>query len=131
MNSVNLTGRLTKNPELKSSQGGKPTVAFTIAVKKKYKKDAEPDYIYCRAWEHTAEFIEKYVRQGDLVGVNGRIETYKTEKDGKKLTNIEIVVEDFELLAKKKEDTKEADEGPEAQEAAQEASVADEDDLPF
>lgn len=89
INNVVLTGRLTKDAELKYYNGGKSVCYFTIAVNRNYQNtngDYDADFINCKAYRNTAEYLAKYVNKGDLVGVVGSIEI--TEKDGTWYTNI-------------------------------------------
>lgn len=89
INNVVLTGRLTKDVELKYYNGEKSVCYFTIAVNRNYKNangEYDADFINCKAYRNTAEYLAKYVNKGDLVGVIGSIEI--TEKDGTWYTNI-------------------------------------------
>ena len=87
MNHVSLVGRLTADPQIKQTSTGIAQATFTVAVDKKYSKDKEreADFIRCKAWRGTAEFISKYFFKGQKIGILGRIETGSyTDKDGKK-----------------------------------------------
>lgn len=89
INNVVLTGRLTKDAELKYYNGEKNVCYFTIAVNRNYKNangKYDADFINCKAYRNTAEYLAKYVNKGDLVGVVGSIEI--NEKDGTWYTNI-------------------------------------------
>lgn len=110
MNKVILVGRLTKDPEVRYSQGANATAVgrYTLAVERKFKKDNEPtaDFIPCVVFGHSAEFVEKYFRQGMRVSISGRIQTGSyTNKEGKKIYTTEIVVEEQEFAESKKEQT--------------------------
>ena len=88
MNKVILMGRLTRDPDIRSSQSDNPiTVArFTIAVDRRFKRDSDQsaDFISCVAFGKTAEFFDKFVKQGTKVCVEGRIQTGSyQDKDGK------------------------------------------------
>ena len=87
MNKAILIGRLTRDPEVRYSQGSNTAVArYTIAVDRKFKKDGEPtaDYIPCVVFGRQAEFAEKYFRKGMKVVISGRITTGSyTNRDGK------------------------------------------------
>lgn len=89
MNKAILIGRLTRDPEVRYSQGSNTAVArYTIAVDRKFKKDGEPtaDYIPCVVFGRQAEFAEKYFRKGMKVVISGRITTGSyTNKDGQKV----------------------------------------------
>lgn len=132
MNSVILTGRLTKDPELKTTQSNISVVAFTIAVDKNF-KDEGADFISCVAWRQLAENITKYKKKGDLIGVQGRLSTrqYETENGVRYVT--EVVCDQVEFLESKrtevKEDKKEEPEQDEFYETSK--KLAQEEDLPF
>lgn len=106
MNKVIEIGRLTREPEVKYSQGEKNTAIarFTLAVDRKFKKDGEDsaDFISHIAFGKTAEFAEKYLKQGTKVAVVGRIQTGSyTNKDGQKVFTTEVVVEEMEFAESK------------------------------
>ena len=89
INNVVLTGRLTKDVELKYYNGEKSVCYFTIAVNRNYKNangEYDADFINCKAYRNTAEYLAKYCNKGDLVGVVGSNEI--TEKDGVWYTNV-------------------------------------------
>ena len=106
MNKVILVGRLTKDPEVRYS-GGENTLAvarYTIAVERRFKRDGEAsaDFISCVAFGRSAEFAEKYLRQGTKIAVSGRIQTGSyTNRDGQKVYTTEVVVEDQEFAESK------------------------------
>lgn len=90
------TGRLTADPELRTTQNGIPVVGFTLAVQRNYKVDDEypTDFLNFVAWRGTAEFICKHFRKGNLITVEGALETRKyTDKDGNNRTAYEIKVD--------------------------------------
>lgn len=106
MNKVIIMGRLTRDPEVKYSQGEKPMAIakYTLAVDRKFKKDGEPtaDFINCTAFGKSGEFTEKYFHQGMRVLVTGRIQTGNyTNKDGVKVYTTDIMVEDQEFADSK------------------------------
>ena len=106
MNKVILMGRLTRDPEIKSSQGEKSTTIarYTLAVDRRFKRDGDQtaDFIGCVAFGRSAEFAEKYFRQGLKVIVTGRIQTGSyTNKDGQKVYTTDVVVEDQEFAESK------------------------------
>lgn len=100
MNSVQLTGRLTRDPEVKYTDGGLSIARFTLAVNRRFKQENEPDadFIRCVAFGKTAEFIERYFTQGRKMDLNGRIQTGSyTSQDGNKVFTTDIVVENVEF----------------------------------
>lgn len=107
MNRVILLGRLTRDPDIRVSQGENSIAVarFTLAVDRKRKKDEEQtaDFISCVAFRGTAEFIEKYAKQGTKLAVEGRWQTGSyTNKDGVKVYTNDCLVESAEFGESKK-----------------------------
>ena len=99
MNTVILLGRLTADPDIRSTRDGKAVASFTLAVDR-YKEGA--DFIRCQAWEKRAEFCEKYLKKGTKIAIRGRIRTGDyTDKDGKKVYTTDVVIEDIEFAQTK------------------------------
>ena len=110
MNVVVLMGRLTRNPEVRYSPGGKALAngRYTLAVDRQFKKDGEQatDFINCVSFGYTAEFAGKYLRQGSKIVISGRIQTGNyTNKDGAKVYTTEVVVDSQEFAEAKKPET--------------------------
>ena len=106
MNKTVLMGRLTADPQVRYSQGDNATAVarYTLAVNRKFKKDGEPtaDFISCVVFGRSAEFTERYFRQGMRVVVCGRIQTGSyTNKDGQKVYTTDVVVEEQEFAESK------------------------------
>ena len=106
MNKVILMGRLTRDPEMRNSNGESNTAIarYTLAVDRRYKREGEAgaDFISCVAFGRSAEFAEKYFHQGLKVVVTGRIQTGSyTNRDGNKVYTTDVVVEDQELAESK------------------------------
>lgn len=102
MNKVILMGRLTRDPEVRYSQGEKPLAIarYTLAVGRKFTREGEPaaDFIPCVSFGKLAEHAERYYRQGLRIVILGRIQTGSyTNKDGVKVYTTEIVVEEQEF----------------------------------
>ena len=95
MNVVILMGRMTRDPELKYTSGGKAYANFTLAVQKT-KDDAE--FIDCVAWEKTAETIAEYFRKGRKILVQGRLNVSSYEQNGEKRKSTKVVVSSFEFV---------------------------------
>lgn len=106
MNVVVLVGRVTRDPDIRQSQGENPMVVarYTLAVDRRYQKDAEQkaDFVSMVSFGRTAEFIEKYVKKGTKLCIRGRIQTGSYEKDGKKIYTTDVVAEDIEFAESKK-----------------------------
>ncbi len=107
MNKVILMGRLTRDPEVRYSQGGENPLAiarFTLAVDRRFKRDGEAtaDFISCVAFGRQAEHAERFYRQGLKIVITGRIQTGSyTNKDGVKVYTTEVVVEEQEFAESK------------------------------
>ena len=102
MNNVILMGRLTKDPEIRRSANGVAVAKFTLAVDR-FTKDGEKkaDFIYCTAFNKTAEVLEKFGTKGLKILVNGSIQSDTYEKDGQKRTSFGVVVRNVEFCEKK------------------------------
>lgn len=95
LNSIIISGRLTKTPELRSTKDGAAVTSFTVAVDCDYTGggDKQTDFIDCVAWRQTAEFISRYFGKGQFITVQGSLQSRKyTDRDGNKRTAWEIVV---------------------------------------
>ena len=106
MNKVILMGRLTRDPEMRNSNGESNTAIarYTLAVDRRYKREGEAgaDFISCVAFGRSAEFAEKYFRQGLKIVITGRIQTGSyTNRDGNKIYTTDVVVEDQEFAESK------------------------------
>ena len=106
MNKVVLVGRLTRDPEVRYSQGDNATAVarYTLAVDRRFRRDGEPtaDFIPCVIFGRSAEFAEKYFHQGMRVSISGRIQTGSyTNKDGVKVYTTEVIVEEQEFAESK------------------------------
>lgn len=106
MNKVILMGRLTRDPEVRYSQGENATAIarYSLAVDRRFKKEGEQsaDFIGCVAFGKLGEFAEKYLRKGTKVVVTGRIQTGSyTNKDGQKVYTTDVVVEECEFAESK------------------------------
>ncbi|WAJ26084.1 single-stranded DNA-binding protein [Lacrimispora xylanolytica] len=100
MNKVILIGRLTRDPEVRYSDGGHTVARFSVAVDREFKKENEQtaDFIGCVAFGKTAEFVEKYFFQGNKIVIEGRIQTGSyTNQDGQKVYTTDVVAENVEF----------------------------------
>lgn len=101
MNNIVLAGRLTKAPELKTTNSGVDVLPFTIAVNRAYAKsndEVTADFIPCIAWRKTATFISKYFNKGDGIVIKGRLETRKwVDNNGNNRVSYEVIVENTEF----------------------------------
>lgn len=102
MNSVNLVGRLCKEPELRRTQDGTAVCSYSLAVKRPMVKDTT-DFPEIVSWRQSAEYLSQYGHKGDVVAVSGTLHSRKwTDKEGKQHTSWEVVTTSVELLSSKK-----------------------------
>lgn len=100
-NLVILTGRLTADPELKTTPSGVSVTSFSIAVNRRHRtgEETQTDFINIVAWRQTAEFITKYFKKGEMIGVEGAIQTRKyTDKEGNNRTAFEVVANNVQFI---------------------------------
>lgn len=94
LNNVTLMGRLVADPELRMTQSGTPVTSFRIAVDRNFVRqgaERETDFIGIVAWKGTAEFVEKYFRKGQMIAVQGSLQSRQyTDKQDNKRTVIEV-----------------------------------------
>lgn len=107
MNKVILSGRLTRDPDVRQTAGENPTAVarYTLAVDRRFKKDGEAgaDFIPCVAFGKGAEFAERYIRQGTKILVIGRLQTGSyVNKEGVKVYTTDVVVEEHEFAESKR-----------------------------
>jgi single-strand DNA-binding protein len=103
LNKVQLAGRLTRDPEIKYTQGGTAIADFSMAVSRFWKNDKgenqeEVDYIDCTAFGRTAETIQKHLGKGRAVYVEGRLKLEQWEKDGQKRSKLKVVAESMQFV---------------------------------
>lgn len=108
INRIVLVGRITKNPELKSTQSNISFMNFTLAVNRQFKNadgETEADFISCVAWRKTAELISQYVRKGNLLAIDGKLQTRSYQADDGTMRYVtEVVADSVVFLEPKKED---------------------------
>ena len=137
INNVVLVGRLNRDPELKQTSSGISFVNFTIAVNRTYvdqSGERQADFINCVVWRAQAENLARYMRQGSLIGVEGRIQTrsYETEEGMRYIT--EVLANSITFLESKSESTSSNNNNNTEREdfySARNSLVTAEDDLPF
>lgn len=106
MNKAILMGRLTRDPDVRYSQGENPMAIarYTLAVDRRFKRDGEQsaDFINCLAFGKSAKFAEKYFKQGTKIAVSGRIQTGSyTNREGVKVYTTEVVIEEQDFAESK------------------------------
>lgn len=135
MNKVILMGRLTRDPDVRYSQGENPIAIarYTLAVDRRFKRDGEAsaDFISCLCFGKAAEFAEKYLRQGTKMTVCGRIQTGSyTNKDGNKVYTTEVVVEEQEFAESKSASNGRSSTGEQPQQSTPKPGDSDFMDIP-
>lgn len=136
INCINIMGRLTADPELKVTTSGTNVTTFTVAVDRQYSKgEKQTDFIPVTAWRGTADFISKYFRKGQLIAVQGSLQTRKyQDKEGHNRTAFEVVASDVSFCGDKKEA---GNSTTQAEQPAQQTSLDinewedEQDELPF
>lgn len=101
INNVVLTGRLTKELDLRYTSNGTAVATGTLAVNRSFKNadgEYEADYPRIQVWRKAAENLANFTQKGSLIGIEGRIQTGSYEKDGQRVYTTEIVVDKFTLL---------------------------------
>lgn len=145
LNVAVITGRLTADPEVRSTPSGVSVCRFTVAVDRRYTKQGEErqaDFIDILAWRQTAEFVGKYFQKGSMIAVQGSIQTGSYEKDGIKRRTFEIVADNVSFCGGKNEQsngtgtTTPAPSAPsftnaDSNDFAAFAASVDDDELPF
>lgn len=139
INCAVIMGRLTADPELKTTNSGTSVISFTVAVDRNYVKQGEErqaDFINCVAWRGTADFIVKYFHKGDMIALQGSIQTRNYEdKNGNKRTATEIIVDMASFCGGKREQTENGQYAAPAEEQRANISVQfdepEPDGLPF
>lgn len=108
MNQIILVGRLVKTPEIITTESGKNMSYITLAIPRTYKNENgeyDTDFLDCVLWNSVAENTSEYCKQGDVIGVKGRVQSRMIEdEDGNNYKKIEIVAEKVTFLSSKKEE---------------------------
>ena len=106
MNKIILMGRLTKDPEMSSSQTGTSFARYSLAVDRRFKREGDPDadFFNCTSIGKQAEFVERYLKKGTKVVITGRLQNDNyTNKDGQKVYGVRIYVDEIEFAESKKD----------------------------
>ena len=98
LNHITIMGRLTRDPELRSTQSGVSVTSFTVAVDRDFGGrdggERQTDFIDCVAWRSTGEFVSKYFHKGSMIVVSGRLQSRKwQDRDGNNRTNWEVIAD--------------------------------------
>lgn len=128
MNHVILSGRLTKDPEIRYTNSKKATASFSLAVDdgKDREGNRKAQFLNCVAWEKTAELLDQYFKKGDGLTVTGKLTRRSYEKDGRKVYVTEVLVNGIEFPLTRKETY-----GTEPAPANAFEDIDEDEDLPF
>lgn len=133
INRVILTGRLTKDPELKYTSSGAAVGSFNLAVNRQFTNangDRKADFINCVIWRKSAENFANFTHKGSLVGIDGRLQTRNYEnKQGQRVYVTEVVVDNFSLLEPRSSNDGQSTGATEHKDMGSPIDIADE--LPF
>lgn len=130
LNKCFLLGRMTKDPEIRRTNGGTAVTSFTLAVDRDFKTNGEKetDFIEVVAWRNTAEFVSKYFSKGRMAIVEGRLQIREwTDKSGNKRRTAEVVADNVYFGDSKKENK----EAPEYKQADFAEILEEDGELPF
>lgn len=101
INRAVVCGRLVRDPELRRTQNGTPVTSFTLAVNRTF-GEHEADFLNCVAWNKTAEIVELYCKKGNLVGVDGRLQSRSyQDNQGNNRTVVEIIADQVQFMQSK------------------------------
>jgi len=136
LNKCTIIGNLGRDPEIKTIPSGQKVASFSLACSEKYtdkqgQKQEKTEWINCKAWGKLAEIIEKYVKKGSQIYVEGKIETQSFEKDGVKKYKTEIIVNQMLMLGGKGDSAPSQSQYEQPTETYTPNQNIPEDDLPF
>lgn len=125
-----IGGTLTRDPELRNTQGGHSVTKIGVAVNRRFSSNGESReevaFLDCEAWGKTAESIAQYFRKGSRILVEGRLKQESWEKEGEKRTKLIVVIDNFQFV-----DRKEGGQEPAPRKAPKPSTEVSDDDIPF
>ena len=134
MNTVIFMGRLTKDPDVRTTQSGTQVASFSLAVDRRFKTDGGPsaDFFNCAAFGKLAEFVEKYLKKGTKILLKGRIENNNyTDRQGVKRYDFRVTAESIEFCEKRGEEEPKPEPKPEPQTDEDGFMSGYDEELPF
>ena len=139
LNKAIIMGRLTKEPEKRTTQSGTSVTTFTVAVDRPFKtRDAEKqtDFLNCVAWRQTADFVAQHFSKGQMIALVGSIQTRSyADRDGKNRTVVEIIADEVSFTGEKRDENRRPVEEPKEDYyrpgMVQDIYDEDDSDLPF
>lgn len=124
LNKIFIQGRMTKNPELRTTQSGKPVASFTVAVDRDYDRE-KCDFFNCVAWGKQAEFVSKFFEKGQMAVVSGSMQSRSwTDRENKKRLEWEVQAESIHFCGEKRKASPDIS-------AADFEELEDEEEMPF
>lgn len=104
LNHIDIQGRLTNEPDLRTTQNGDSVASFTIACDRDYDR-SKADFVNCVAWRKTGEFVSKYFHKGSLATISGRLQSRKwQDRDGNNRTAWEVICDNVYFGERKQQD---------------------------
>lgn len=136
VNNVVIMGRMVRDPELRQLDNGTSVTSFSVAVDRNYvdktTNERQADFLNVVAWRQTADFVCKYFHQGDMIALEGSLQSRKyTDKDGNNRTAIEIVANNISFCGGKNGGNANANAGAASATMVANAPSEDNDELPF
>lgn len=136
INTVVIMGRMVRDPELRQLDNGTSVTSFSVAVDRNYvdktTNERQADFLNVVAWRQTADFVCKYFHQGDMIALEGSLQSRKyTDKDGNNRTAIEIVASNISFCGGKNGGNANANAGAASATMVANAPSEDNDELPF
>lgn len=136
MNKLSLVGRIVRDIDVKTSQGGKTVARFTVAAQRKYKNNDgnyDSDFIPCVAFDKGALFVEKYFKKGDWISLTGHMQSGSYEGKNGKVYTLDCYVDDVEFCSGKSQDDSSKKAAVKTESSGEFMNIADgdEDVLPF
>lgn len=120
LNHIDIQGRLTNEPDLRTTQNGDSVASFTIACDRDYDR-SKADFVNCVAWRKTGEFISKYFHKGSLATISGRLQSRKwQDRDGNNRTAWEVICDNVYFGERKQQEP-----------SVQFTEIDDDGDIPF
>jgi len=119
INKVFLAGNITRDPDLRYTPSGKGVLDISVAVNRRFKDNEETTFVDVTLWDRAAENVAKYLKKGDPIFIEGRLQQERWEKDGEKRSKMKVVADHFEFISTK------------GKAQAPSADVPDDDNIPY
>lgn len=130
MNTLNIIGGLTRDPELSFTKNQKPFTKFSIGFQTGWGDNKKSNYLDCVVWGKQAEVLSQYFRKGSRIGLTGEINQEQWESNGQKRSKIVLVVRDFDFIDKKSDNQQQSNSQPQFNDMPADF-VSNDDEVPF